>query len=83
MGVKPPGFKIPQGHLNGRGMSLILFSFFLMDDYERKKAADTDPIMLTAPKPALCFHSTQAKPEYTRPGNCLIKLPWFGLATPI
>lgn len=40
-----------------------------MDDYERKKAADTDPIMLTVPKSALCFHITQAKPEYTRPGK--------------
>lgn len=73
-----------QGHLDGHAMALVLCSsFFLMDDCERNKAADVDPIMSTVPKPALCFHSTQAKPECTRWGNCLIKLPCFGLAKAI
>lgn len=73
-----------QGHLDGHAMALVLYSsFFLMDDYEQKKVADTDLIMLTVPKSALCFHSTQAKPECARQGNCLIKLPCFGLAKAI
>jgi len=73
-----------QGHLDGHAVALVLYSsFFLMDDYKRKKAADTDPTTLTVPKSALCFHSTQAKPECTRQGNCLIKLPCFGLAKAI
>lgn len=45
-----------------------------------KKAADTDSITLTVPKPVLCFLSAQAKPECTHKGNSLIKLPCFGLA---